>query len=182
MALGWCVCPWQQGHVRSPRTNCNLLQLFYFWLHIVLNVTAHTAGGWNSVQAMLSTVTLGGNPGKWFVFYHLQWNFHHLLLIFIRVFHIRWYCKRTGKTSTAAFQPAELCHVGYHCLRVLFVLLLQVWPLLRDAAAVAEHHHDRHHAHHAEPVHQRPHGHRTQHQEALLHRLEILRRASLLCR
>lgn len=50
--------------------------------------------------------------------------------------------------------------------------LLQVWTLLRDGAAVAEHRHDLHHAGHAEPVHQRPHGVRAQHQAALLHRSE----------
>lgn len=48
----------------------------------------------------------------------------------------------------------------------------QIRPLLWDTASVAEHHHDRHHAGHAQPVHQRPCERWTQHQAALLPRSE----------
>lgn len=77
------------------------------------------------------------------------------------------YSKRTWKASMWSIPAAE-------ALTQFLSFSQQIWPLLRDAAAVAEHCHDRHHAHHAEPVHQRPHGHWTQHQKALLHRSETL--------
>ncbi len=84
------------------------------------------------------------------------------------------------KPACVVFPVAKLWRVCRACymLHSKFThscaFLHQIWPLLRDTAAVAEHHHDRHHAHHAEPVHQRPHDHWTQHQKTLLHRSETL--------
>lgn len=57
------------------------------------------------------------------------------------------------------------------CVSLLF---FQVWTLLWDSAALAEYNHDHHDVNHAEPVHQRPHGHWTQHQTPLLHRCQTL--------
>ncbi len=59
----------------------------------------------------------------------------------------------------------------YMCVLLLF---FQVWTLLWDSAALAEYNHDLHNVNHAEPVHQRPHGHWTQHQTPLLHRCQTL--------
>lgn len=68
-------------------------------------------------------------------------------------------------TCAAEVQISQRVHT-------LLRLLPQVWSLLRHPAAAAERRHDRHHAGDAQPVHQRPHGVRTQHQTALLHRSE----------
>lgn len=57
---------------------------------------------------------------------------------------------------------------------VLFIYFFQVWTLLWDSTALAEYNHDHHNVNHAEPVHQRPHGHWTQHQTPLVHRWESL--------
>lgn len=74
-------------------------------------------------------------------------------------------CELSAGEALSVFQVRH-----FVCFCQPTLSLRQIWPLLRDAAADAEHRDDRHHAHHAEPVHQRPHGQRTQHQEARLHR------------